>query len=259
MTQKKRLIRGILLTAMLMMLMSVTAMANTYTMSRTKNVFKKTVTKSGGYDYRTDYLKLKVSNPGMLIVMARNSSGSDLGVTLLNYAKKDINYTTTRYGYSDTHEIYYGLRPGTYFLKITTGSNYYCVAQFNKYADNGRAKLSQALTMSWNKAMPGVMSGAETYTVPDWYRIYVPSRRDIRINYDFRGNGNFKITLRNGSGSYSKSINYFYLNGRKIGNFYTTTYYSSYGYGLTPGTYYIGITRNGKGSNAMYYLRWNYK
>ena len=97
------------------------------------------------------------------------------------------------------------------------------------------------------------MSGAENYTVPDWFRIYVGSRRHLKINYDFRGNGNFKITLRNASGSYNTSINSFYLDGRKTGYFYT------YGGTPSPGTYYIGITRNGKGSNGQYYLRWNYK
>ena len=239
----------ILLTIALTLLLGVPSFAaGTKVMKKNGAYFTSTVTDTGSTTY---YHRFKVGKPVEMYVMAQNSAGAYVNVALCNSAKKVIEYKGKARKASG---IYYGLRAGTYYFKVTAKGGYSIVAKYAVKPNNGSRYMKTAKTLTRGKAMAGIMSGSEKYTVPDWYKIKITEWKDVTVYYDFRGHGRFKITIRNLDGSFKTGIDFFNVATRVQDGFYTITRY-----GIKPDTYYIGVSRGGQGTSGSYFLRWTYK
>ena len=231
--------------------------AVTKNMVKDGNYFTSTVTAKGT---TTCYHKFSVDSPAEMYVMAQNASGAYVNVALCNSAKKIIEYKGKA---RKANGIYYGLRKGTYFLKVTATGGYSIVAKYAKKPDNGNRYMKPSKTLTRNKAIAGIMSGTENYKIPDWYKITITKWKEISVFYDFRGHGRFKITIRSLDGNYMNEYPAFNLNGRLVKGFYTSSRFqigeNEWKNGIAPGTYYIGISRLGQGASLSYMIRWDYK
>lgn len=212
-------------------------------------------------DYSTEaYHKFWIPKSGRLEVSALTNYGGGVNVTLCNNKFQTVESTSSGTYVKDgvTH-AYYGVKKGTYYLRVRNQKYYAVAAQFTVMADKGGSSKGKAYSLSRNKQYNGVMPAGEDYKTCDWYKFNVTSSKKINLNFKVLGHGKFSFYLFGPgyNGSRIKST---------INSSWTTSLYRQSTYGSTTGvkkgTYYIKIMRTGenryKRSSCGYWLKWNY-
>lgn len=212
---------------------------------------------NGGYTYTgkevdsttTYYHRIVVPSAGMLeiggykvyVYKTLPPSTGYLPISLCdaNFAPLDASSYVSVNGADDT-EVY-GLKKGVYYIKITGCENYVLAAQYTKYTDNGGSSKKKAKTFKLNKTVKGVVAAGEKKTKADWFKVKVTKKKRLYLTITAQGNAPIAFKL------YGPS----YKNGISLGTLYnqTGTYWSVSGLSrkktkVTPGTYYIKVTRS---------------
>lgn len=259
---KKQLVL-VMLAVLLSFVFGTTAMAA----SKTVNMKKDT---NGTLYYMgsaegTVYHKITVKKDGVLLVsgFSKTGSGSTRGVNiwLCNSKKKSLEIKSAgTYVGSQTAESfsYYGVKKGTYYIKVKN-QPYYCVAaRVQTVADKGASSKGKATTIKQNKTMKGLMPAGESATKADWYKFKVTSKKVLNLKLQALGTGSFRFYL------YGPS----YKNGILIdtllntGGEYVSVNSRRAKIKVKPGTYYIKVVRGtgkSKKASGFYSVRWNLK
>lgn len=207
----------------------------------------------------TTYLKLKAKSSGLLTVHAQDIVGQNNGIklTLYNSKKKVISATSTlkNYKYEGKEcmdNASYGIsgvkKGTTYYLKVQTKAPIYALKYTTKkYTTNPGTKKSKATKITRGKSK-NVTLAASTSTGSQWYKISVPAKKKVMVNFDgyVAPGTSVKMQLLKSNGKTnveSMTINGA-LHSKLLGGFELTA--------TKKGTYYVKISKTSKKSSAAY-------
>lgn len=205
-----------------------------------------------GYNNSTDvYKKIKVTKDGCLAVCATSFSISSSGnttsygnsITLCNSKKKAISnkgYTPSNLNYTN----YYGVKKGTYYIKLSTPGYY-----------NIQAKMVRKATPVATKktAAKKVTSSNKYYTLPAstskssaWFKFTINKPKKLTLTTSFTGDYSTRMTVYKGS----KVV---YTCSLYDGSKRTLKYQTLAGKETTwpKGTYYVKISKSNKTDNGL--------
>lgn len=169
---------GILLMTVVMMVLMVGLTASA---AGTKTV-KMKKDDSGAYYYVGDlkdkkttvYHKITVKKSGVLVVSAAayNDEGETgkLKISLCNSKQKSLEKTRT---VDLSSYAAYGVKKGTYYIKVSKQQKYVVAAAFEAAADKGGSSKKKATTIKAGKIYSGVMPVGESGTKADWFKFKV--------------------------------------------------------------------------------------
>ncbi|MDY3250624.1 MAG: hypothetical protein SOX32_09815 [Candidatus Choladocola sp.] len=260
--------RKLLLLVSLVMLMSVLFGMNA--MAAGTKVVTMPRNSSGTYTYSgnwsesnlTVYHKIKVSKSGVISVAGARVIGSSqyrLSIALCDKNKKSLErYSsgTSVFYRTDDDIALYGVKAGTYYIRVSGASKYVLAADFAAVTDKGGSSKSKATTITRNKKINGVMPAGESATKADWFKFKVTQRKVLYFNISAVGNGRFSFYLY--GPSYKKGIRI--DNMMNESNRYYSITSGNRKLKVTPGTYYIKAVRTSgssyKKSSGAYSIKW---
>lgn len=247
--------------AMLTTMLLVFVLCGMNAMAANKVVDMKAGT-DGGYTYaginesasNTVYHKLKVKSSGALVVTGNtvyNWGTGGISVSLCNSKYQVID--SSSYGAyvnaANEKTQVYGVKKGTYYLKVSGKTNYVLATGFKKWTDKGGNSKKKAKTVKVNQTFKGVMPAGENKT--DWYKFKVTKNKKMKLTVSAEGNGGIQFTVY-GPGL-SKSGSY-------AGSCYNTTREGWLCRGskkvkASKGTYYVKVTRSSKKVSGVYSIK----
>ncbi|MCI9418174.1 MAG: hypothetical protein HFI82_12365 [Eubacterium sp.] len=168
-------------------------------------------------------------------------------------SSKSIFYNTQNSNHAFWNEIAFGLQKGqSYYIRIKGDSGVKITRTFSKIKNKAGSLKSKAVTIKKNKFKSGIIpAGVST---ADWYKVKLTKKQKIRIYYNIKSRGTFKISFYSGSQLYA-SQNVSYTAKQKKFTIYLEV--SQKQTGLQPGVYYIKIERADSGSSGSYKIKWN--
>jgi|GEM_PF-2434746 len=209
---------------------------------------------SGANSNAVSYYQVSVPSTGYLtvqVVSASNSTSSH-NIKLCN-ANKSSYYSDYEALYDTSGDsTFTGVKRGTYYIAVKSGDPAYGIkATFTKVKlSTTGTKKSKAKSIYKRSTKIGVLA-LSSKTV-NWYKIKVTKTQKVYISINTKSSrtGNIKVTV------YSKRNNM----GYRTYNYSTpgsTLTLFTYGKGgkLTPGTYYIKVSKN-YGGNGYYSIKW---
>lgn len=214
-----------------------------YVKAKTAKLNGSTLGTGCGNNATVAYYKITVKKRGYLTLKVEDATGWGSGATvsLRNARKASLIGSYAPYTSADK-PIYFGVKPGTYYLAVKSYASLYRVKpKFTAVTRPVTANKARAVAIPRGKKVSAVMAAGEKTA---WYKFKVTKKK----NYTFTLSGKLHDSLRmtfSGSGYYEASS---YLSmGSAVRSFKTNT--------LKPGTYYIKVARTGKG-NGLYTISW---
>lgn len=212
-------------------------------------------------DYNTTvYHKIVIKKPGVLTVqgVSFSSLGSRFGmyVTLCNNKKKSLESGSGSY-VSDSSNVIYGVKKGTYYIKVSGYQYYRVAAGIKAMADKGGASKAKAVTLPRKKNVSGILAAGEKAKKADWFKFRLSRSQKLTLllkNYS-KGTITFKLY-----GPSCPAAGYGgTLYGGNVKSFKIVNMLTRQPINVKAGTYYIKVTRasgSGKTSGA-YTVKWN--
>ena len=209
-------------------------------------------------DYNTSvYHKITIPRNGYIKVTGWGRSAYSvnrysMGVLLCNSKKKPMeDYKTYLSSYSKPGFTgYYGVRKGTYYLKVEGEKLYNLSYSFSSVKEKSGSSQRKAVAIKRNKTVNGVLPAGENGSKTDWYKINLKNKQKITLWYGAKANDyiNFRIAAADknvfitGSSAIVKSGTNKYVTRDKF----------------PKGTYYIKVTRssNLKSTSGAYSIKW---
>lgn len=196
----------------------------------------------GQYNAQTNYFKFKAKSTGYIKV---SKDGYNAKIALTNSKKKALTkYTTGK-------TVYYGVKKGTtYYVKIKAYSNpdggYVLKVTNSAIKEKSGSKKSKATTMAYKKYKNGTIIAGSSQS--DYYKFKVPKKKRVKIVLKGRTNEKINVKVYKGKKSIGSSNLYSSNSGLTL---------KSSGK-LTPGTYYVKVSRGTKYSSGYYKMYWKY-
>ena len=216
---------------------------------------------SGNYSW----LKYKPNKDGYLTVKTAaplGAPGPSTGyLTLYNSTKstplssKSIFYNTAHAQNPFWNEFTFGLRSGmTYYIRVKGDNAVTLSYTFKKTKDTSGDTKAKAKSIKKNKQKTGLMLAGVTDT--NWYRLTLKKAQKLRIYYNAKTSGSFKITVYS-SNQQIGSRNIYYTSGQRKLVYYQYLRKGNKTTGLAAGTYYIKIEKVNSASSGYYEIKWN--
>lgn len=204
------------------------------------------------------YYKIQVPATGYLKIQSTSALGLSDGsnIKFLNSSKKSLFSGYEYLGSDNGYTTNIGVRKGTYYIALKSHAGIYALtATFNKVAASKHGtKKSNAVYIKKTGTKKGIM--AITSGATDWYKIKVTKTQAVNIIVRTKAStsGNYSGGIKVSVYSNKYSMGYATYNSSRSGS---TLKLYTYGKGgkLTPGTYYIKVSRYYKGS-GYYTLKW---
>lgn len=206
------------------------------------------------------WLKYTAKADGYLTVKLAKADGSVSDakgyVSLFDSRKsalssKSIFYNTENSRSAFWYEVTFGLKKGQkYYIRIMGENGVKVSRTFTKLKDKAGATRVKAKKLNKNKSRKGLIEAGAANA--DWYKIKLTKNQKIRLYYDVRSRGGFKISLYYGKQRISsRNIRYTFNQGK------ITYYLANKKKVLIPGTYYIKVEQADTSSSGFYKLKWN--
>ncbi|MDY3918714.1 MAG: hypothetical protein SOZ59_06885 [Candidatus Limivivens sp.] len=249
--RKTKLLGILALTFLLTMLCQMTTMAATKTQTLTSGKWVKNTTQKYGDVY---YYKIVVPKTGYLAVEGYGFSNySDsrysLSVKLCDSKKKELETYRTSLTSSHSCKSYYGVKKGTYYLKVED-SNYRLRYSFKAVTEKSGTAQKKAVSVPKNKTVGGLAIAGEKGTKIDYYKITLTKAQKITFTFGAKANSwiQFKIVPAN-----TKQI----IFGSSVYRWDTTETVVTKDK-FPKGTYYIQVYRmsNDADTSGYYTLKW---
>lgn len=221
---------------------------------------KDTFTKSGSYSWlkytpsADGYIKIQVS------ALEEGDADAKGYIALYDSAKtnlfssKSIYYNTAHTDNAYWHTFTFGLQAKqTYYFRIKAENAVKLTRKFTKTKDKSGDLRSTALEIKKNKYKTGLIPAGISNT--DWYVLHLIKKQKIKLYYQAKTSGSFRITVYMGDTQIGTRRIY-YTSGEKKITFsqYLTT--SKKKVGMDPGTYYIRVERADSMSSGYYKIKW---
>lgn len=220
---------------------------------------KETYSASGKYVW----IKYQPTEDGYLTVEAKDDSVDNSGATgyiaLFNstkstaYSTKNIYYNTKSAKAYWTQNVFGLQKDQVYYLRVKAESPVTLTRTYTKVDDKSGTLRTAGYKLKKKKSVTGLITAGSS--VADWYTITLKKKQKIRLYYNTKTYGGFKISI--------------YTNNRCLGS-YTTSYtekqqkltISQYKYStgkklpMAAGTYYIKVEKVNSKSSGYYKLKW---
>lgn len=249
--------------AMLVMLMGITSMAaETKVVDMPKNG-------QGIYFYEqvldnfdtTVYHRIVVTKPGRLEVSGLSygtyGSAYSMRVHLCDSKMQSMEGSTSgSYVNGGNSSAWYGIKKGTYYLKVSGERAYRLAAAFTPMADKGGASKKKAAAVKRKKAITGVMTATEKAKKADWFKFKIKKSKKLTINIAAYGNCAFRFYIY--GPSYKKGL-YMGYQQNSAQKYYSINGLSRKKAKIKAGTYYIKVVRSSyyPKSSGAYSIKWS--
>ena len=220
---------------------------------------KESYTESGKYTW----LKYKPNADGYLTVEASDPTEPFTGtkgyLALYNSAKtkllssSTIFYNTAHSDNSYWYKFIFGMQKGsTYYIRVKSESAVKFTCQYKKVKDVSGISRIKAKNLKKNKVLTGLVPAGISNA--DWYQIRLTKKQKLRLYYNAKTNGCFKISIYMGT-KLIGTRNIYYTSGlRKITLSLKINGKKS---GMSAGKYYVKIERANTMSSGYYKIKWN--
>lgn len=240
--------------------------AREYNFNKKKTV---TVTDEKSYEETDEYtwLKYKPTADGYLTVQVSDPNGTEAGargyLALYNGTKSRalsnaVFYKTknndNRYWYKFT----FGLLKGqTYYLRVKSENAVSLTREFKKIKDVSGATRTKAKTLHKNKARTGLIPADSA--AADWYQFNLTKNQKIRLYYNVKANGSFKLSIYAGKNGKQMiaSYNLYQTSGQTRLRLVQYVKATKKEKAMNAGKYYIKIERANTMSSGYYKIKWN--
>ncbi len=197
------------------------------------------------------YTKFKAKKTGYIAVAAAEIAEYpySINVKLTNNKKKDLSTKT----YVRNQYVYYGVQKGkTYYIATSSSAEFYNLyIKHTTVKEKSGSSKSKAKTIKKGKTVKGVQIANKKKSGTDWYKFYLPSRK------------NFTITLKGGTSNvYGRDL-VVKITKANGGSIIGNTMYVENGGGdyktrspFAAGTYYLQVAKKDKMSSGWYSIKW---
>ena len=207
------------------------------------------------------YHRLQVTKPGLLYVAgAKYSYGNQYGmyITLCNSKMQNVDCYSSGQYVTSSDGAYYGVKKGTYYIKVTGYDTYTVAASLKNMADKGGASKKKATTIKHKKQITGVMAAGEKAKKADWFKFNMTKSKKLYLTLSTAGNGYFAFYIYGPSyknGLYVASLK------NSGGKYYSTNSLTRKASKIKAGTYYIKVVRSSSSasSSGAYTIKWQMK
>lgn len=204
------------------------------------------------------YHKIVVTKPGRLEVsgVSYDSLGNawSMYVALCN-SKMQVLESSASGSYVKGGErvVVYGVKKGTYYIRVKNEQFYRVAAAFKAVADKGGASKKKAVNMKAKKAITGVMDATEKVKKADWFKFKLKKSKVLNLAVTAEGNCAFRFYIY--GPSYKKGLYMGYVQNTGV-KFYSTNALTRAKAKVKAGTYYIKVVRDRK-DGGVYSLKFS--
>lgn len=205
------------------------------------------------YKAKSDgYLTVKMSNPESAVSNAKGYIALYNGTKTTPLSSKSIFYNTEYGDRAYWYQISFGLKKGQEYSIRVMGENAVKLSRtFTKVTDKSGESKTKAAGLSKNKARKGLIPAG--IGSADWYKIQITKRQKLRLYYNVKTRGCFKMSVYFGKQMIMSRNIRNTEQQRKI----TIYLKNSSSAGMVLGTYYIKIERADSSSSGFYKIKWN--
>ena len=195
------------------------------------------------------YTKISVKSTGYIGVIAQESNGYFVNVTLCNSKKKAVS-KELNVSQNPNPIVYFAVTKGTYYIKTSsvTGGLYDIMYKFQKVKEKSGSKKSKAVTIKAGKTVKGVLT-ANNKSQSDWYKVKLSKKKTLKLLVaSLNTDDDLRIKLIPAS----KRVRV--LSGGTFllkSNYKTTWKFKK----VPAGTYYIQVTKKNKKSSGYYSIK----
>ena len=211
------------------------------------------------------WLKYVPAEDGCLTIQMSSPEGSAENATgyiaLYNSSKsstlssKSIFYNTEHQNNPFWYTFSFGLRKNqTYYIRVRGDNGVTVLGTFTKINDTSGISKTKAKSIKANKTKTGLIPAGVSNT--DWYKIKLPKQKRLRIYYQAKTTGSFKMTIYQGKNLIG-SRNIYYTSGEKKIVLYQYSKTTKKKTGLKKGNYFVSIERSNSASSGYYKIKWN--
>lgn len=204
---------------------------------------------SGVYtaDYKdVVYHKVTIPKNGYMKVEGQREDNYGFNIELCNGNKKSINPKKVYLSNSNGFTTYYGVKKGTYYIKVENISNPYKLRYiFASVSDQAGASKAKAVTIEKGKAKTGLVYITDVKAKADWFKVKLTKKQTLKLTITSKYNDTLCYQVIPAD---SKTTLFNDTIRPKLG---TQTISSSDK--LPAGTYYIKVTKNYSSDASGYY------
>lgn len=205
------------------------------------------------------YYKVKASSTGYITVtfpQGYDGNNSKYYVKVMNSSKKkNLLKSAVTVGSGKSFTTYAAVPKGTYYVGIKTSDKIYQFnLKFSKVTENSGSSRAKAKSLLKGNTKKGTILVTQTSKNADWYKIKINGYQAVDLSLITKTGGpSGGIRLSVFYGNKTKSFCSFDYYGYKEGTI--SLYTENSGGMLSPGTYYIKVSKYGSG-NGYYQLKW---
>lgn len=229
----------------------------------------KTVTVSDKRSYaateKYTWLKYKPAADGYLTITVSDAQGAEeaaKGYIALYNSKKTGLLSSNAIFYNTTHsknrfwyQFTFGMLKGQeYYIRIKAENAAEFSRAFTKVKDVSGISRIKAKNLKKNKARMGLIPAGVSNT--DWYQINLTQKQKIRLYYNAKTSGSFKLSVYMGTRLIGRK-NIYYTSGQRKLTLCQRKGSSTKKSGMNAGKYYIKIERANTTSSGYYKIKWN--
>lgn len=210
-----------------------------------------------GYNNKTVWKKIKVTNNGCLAIGATSfivdssgnaASSSGNKITLYNSKKKAISNALYTSSSQDFIECY-GVKKGTYYIKISTPGCYRLYAKVIKKASLPAAKKTKAKKVTSSEKY--YVIPASTSKSTSWFKFTVSKAKKLTLSTSYVGDYSVKVTIYRGT----KQVDTFTMYNNQGRNIKYRDLLTQKEVSWPKGVYYVKITKGTKKDNGVVSLK----
>ena len=214
--------------------------------------------KSGNYTWlrykpsANGYLSVKASTPQNALSFSKGYLALYDSTKSRVLSSKQIFYNTMHSGTAYWSPFIFGLEKGNVYYIRVKGENAVAFSRkFTKVSDKSGASYTSALSLKKNKMKTGLIPAGVSNA--DWYKITLTKQQNLRLYYNAKTHGKFKLTLY--YGTQPVGVRYVYYT-QKLQKIIFSMTYQNKKIGMRPGTYYVKMERENASSSGYYKLKW---
>ena len=233
-----------------------------YDLNKNKTV---TISETASYANSDKYtwLKYKPAADGYLTVdvsVSEESAGDAKGYLALYDSTKTrllssstIFYNTAHSDNSYWYKFIFGLqKDNVYYIRIKSEGAVEFTRKFTKVKDVSGVSRAKAKKLNKNKVKTGLIPAGVSNV--DWYRIELTKKQNLRLYYNAKTSGSFKLSVYMGTKQIGTRNIYYTSGQRKLTLSLKVNGKKS---GMNAGKYYIKIERANTMSSGYYKIKWN--
>jgi hypothetical protein len=204
----------------------------------------------------SNYYKITLKSQGIVDVYTTYANGKDCYADVDIYKKVAGKMKLVSKGSSLASGSVTGLEKGTYYVKLSNGSNsYYSIKyKFTSITDKSGAKKSAAATMKLGTASKGLILATDKASKEDWYKIKLTKAKVATLTLTGDVSGDITLSFYGSDGELFGQLYIDEYTNESSGVPYVETY-NGKEHKLPKGTYYIKVKKDSASTSGSYSIK----